>query len=140
MNRFIIMSILLTVCFFPGCQRKTKEPSQVSAAAPAATVPIELKKIDFVPPADSSMTIDQVKKITTCNPLLDSLSIFYKDSFKTKDAALLIRLQDDFSKAQDKICLRAGLAGGYKEYFWIFKNLGLPRNARLLDSLKMTVY
>ena len=78
--------------------------------------------------------------MNACNMLLDSLSMFYQDSFKTKDAALLIRFQEDFSKAQDKICLRAGLAGGYNEYLWILKNLGNPRNAKLLDSLKMTVY
>ena len=134
MNRFII-SILLPLCFFPGCEQKTKESARASVPAP-----VELKKINFVPPADSSMTIDQIKKMNACNALLDSLSIFYKDSFKTRDAAVLLRLQDDFSKAQDKICLRAGLAGGYKEYYWIFKNHGHPRNAKLLDSLKMTVY
>jgi hypothetical protein len=86
------------------------------------------------------MTADQIKKMTVCNALLDSLSIFYRDSFTTKDAAVLIRLQDDFKKAQDKICLRAGLPGGYKEYYWIFKNYSHPRNAKLLESLQMKVY
>jgi hypothetical protein len=136
MKRFIIISIIFALCFLPGCQQKKKAPAQ--ASVPAASV--ELKKIEFLPPADSSMTIDQIRKMNNCNVLLDSLSIFYQDSFKTKDAVLLTRFQEDFSKAQDKICLRAGLAGGYPEYLWILKNLGNPRNARLLDSLKMTVY
>ena len=135
MNRFIIITIVSSLCFFPGCQQKKKAPVQASTPAP-----VELKKIEFVAPPDSSMTIEQIKKMNVCNMLLDSLSIFYQDSFKTKDAALLTRFQEDFSKAQDKICLRAGLAGGYPEYLWILKNLGNPRNTKLLDSLKMTVY
>jgi hypothetical protein len=139
MNRLIIMSILLVVCFFPGCKQKTKEPPKALIPVPAPAA-VEPKKIDFLPPADSSMTADQIKKMTVCNALLDSLSIFYRDSFTTKDAAVLIRLQDDFKKAQDKICLRAGLPGGYKEYYWIFKNYSHPRNAKLLESLQMKVY
>jgi hypothetical protein len=86
------------------------------------------------------VTIDQIKKMNLCNFLLDSLSIFYQDSFKIKDAMLLTRYQEDFSRAQDKICLRTGLAGGYNEYLWLLKNLGNPRNAKILDSLKLTVY
>jgi hypothetical protein len=135
MKRFFIISILSALCFFPGCQQKKKETTQVSAA-----IPVELKKVEFVAPSDSSMSSNQIVRMNVCNSLLDSLSILYQDSFKTKDAVLLTRFQDDFSKAQDKICLRAGLAGGYKEYLWVLKNLGNPRNAKLLDSLKMTVY
>jgi hypothetical protein len=136
MKRFFIVGILSAFLLFLGCQQKKKTPAQ----APLPAAPVALKKIEFVPPADSSMTIDQIKKMNACNVLLDSLSIFYQDSFRTKDAVLLTRFQDDFSKAQDKICLRAGLAGGYTEYLWTLKNLGNPRNAKLLDSLKMTVY
>ncbi len=128
--------MVMAVCLFNGCQKKPKAPQLPQA--PAA--PVQLKKINFVPPSDSSMTIDQIKKMNACNALLDSLSIFYQDSFKTKDAALLTRYQEDFSRAQDKICLRTGLAGGYVEYLWIFKNIGNPRNAKLLDSLNMKVY
>jgi hypothetical protein len=86
------------------------------------------------------MTIEQIKKMNTCNVLLDSLSTFYQDSFKTRNAALLTRFQEDFSRAQDKLCLRSGLAGGYVEYLWVLKNLGNPRNAKLLDSLHLKVY
>jgi hypothetical protein len=137
MKRSIIIGIALVSCFSFGCHQKKPK---VSSAPVAPHSPVELKKKDFVAPADSSMSIDQIKKMNMCNILLDSLSIFFQDSFKTKDAVLLTRLQDDFSRAQDKICLRAGLAGGYIEYLWILKNLGNPRNAKLLDSLKMTVY
>jgi hypothetical protein len=120
------------ICITIGCQKKHNEPH--------ISTPSEIRKIEFVPPADSSVTIDQIKKMNLCNFLLDSLSIFYQDSFKIKDAMLLTRYQEDFSRAQDKICLRTGLAGGYNEYLWLLKNLGNPRNTKILDSLKLTVY
>jgi hypothetical protein len=130
--RMIPTFILICIFIFSGCQKKH--------SAPAATGRSEIKKINFAPPADSSETIDQIIKMNACNFLLDSLSIFYQDSFKTKDAALLTRYQEDFSRAQDGLCLRTGLPGGYNEYLWLLKNLGNPKNAKLLDSLKMTVY
>jgi hypothetical protein len=123
---------LIGICIIIGCQKKH--------IVPQTSAPPEIKKIEFVPSADSSVTIDQIKKMNLCNFLLDSLSIFYQDSFKIKDAVLLTRYQEDFSRAQDKICLRTGLAGGYNEYLWLLKNLGNPRNAKILDSLKLTVY
>jgi hypothetical protein len=128
----IPVCFLIGICIIIGCQKKH--------IAPQTSAPPEIKKIEFVPPADSSVTIDQIKKMNLCNFLLDSLSIFYQDSFKIKDAMLLTRYQEDFSRAQDKICLRTGLAGGYNEYLWLLKNLGNPRNAKILDSLKLTVY
>jgi hypothetical protein len=132
MQKLYIICTLVIVCIFCECQKKHMVPQTSS--------PSEIKKIEFVPPADSSVTIDQIKKMNLCNFLLDSLSIFYEDSFKIKDAVLLTRYQEDFSRAQDKICLRTGLAGGYTEYLWLLKNLGNPRNAKILDSLKLTVY
>lgn len=132
MQRLLIICTLIIVCIFCGCQKKHN--------APQTSSPSENKKMEFVPPADSSVTIDQIKKMNLCNFLLDSLSIFYQDSFKIKDAVLLTRYQEDFSRAQDKICLRTGLTGGYNEYLWLLKNLGNPKNAKILDSLKLTVY
>jgi hypothetical protein len=132
MRTDVLVCFLIIVCIFCGCQKK-HTPPQTSAAS-------EMKKIEFVPPSDSSVTVDQIKKMNLCNFLLDSLSIFYQDSFKIKDAALLTRYQEDFSRAQDKICLRTGLPGGYNEYLWLLKNLGNPKNAKILDSLKLTVY
>jgi hypothetical protein len=132
MKNLFSVCILVAFSVFPGCQKK--KPPQAQAVA------VETKKIEFVPPADSSMTIEQIKKMNPCNVLLDSLSTFYQDSFKTRNAALLTRFQEDFSRAQDKLCLRSGLAGGYVEYLWVLKNLGNPRNAKLLDSLHLKVY
>ena len=132
MRMILPVYILIAVSIFIGCQKKHSTPQSV--------VRSETKKLNFVPPADSSETIDQIIKMNACNLLLDSLSIFYQDSFKTKDAVLLSRYQEDFSRAQDGLCFRAGLPGGYNEYLWLLKNLGNPKNAKLLDSLKMTVY
>jgi hypothetical protein len=127
-----VIAFALALCVVFGCRGKNK----VMETPPVQ----ETKKINFVPPADSMLTLGQIKKMKDCDGLLDSLSIFYRDSFKTKDAVLLSRFQDDFTKAQDKICLRGGLAGGFTEYLWIVKNLGNPKNGKLLDSLKMKVY
>jgi hypothetical protein len=81
-----------------------------------------------------------MKKWLQCNPYLDSLSILYKDSFAGADAARQTKAQEDFVKAQDRICLRVGLPGGYAEYLWALRSASNPKNARILDSLKLTAY
>jgi hypothetical protein len=43
-------------------------------------------------------------------------------------------LQEDFLKAQDKICKLAGFAGGYTEYKWIMGAIANPRNKELLEE------
>lgn len=75
-----------------------------------------------------------------CNPLLDSLTLMYSDSFKTNDPSLRMRYQDDFSAAQDKICAFRGLSGGYKEYKWILNNMGNPKNKTSIDSANAGIY
>lgn len=115
-----------------GCQKKA--PSPEPSARP------EARKVQFVPSADSLLTIDQMRKWLQCNPYLDSLSILYKDSFSGADAARQTRIQEDFVKAQDRICVRVGLSGGYAEYLWTLRSASNPRNARILDSLKLTAY
>ena len=125
----IVCAFALVIC---ACHKKETVSSPGQQA--------ELKKIEFVPPADSTLTIDRMKKWLQCNPYLDSLSIFYKDSFATTDAARQTKIQEDFIKAQDRICVRVGLPGGYAEYLWILKSASSPKNARALDSLKLTAY
>jgi hypothetical protein len=124
--------VLATVLILSGCQKK----APVSRPAPQA----ELRKIEFVPPADSVLTIDQMKKWLQCNPYLDSLSVLYRDSFSSADAPRQTRMQEDFVKAQDRICVRMGLSGGYAEYLWTLQSAGNPQNARVLDSLKLTSF
>ena len=78
-----------------------------------------------------------MKAWLACNPVLDSLTIMYSDSFKTKDPKLRMRYQKDFTKAQDKICVLSGLSGGFIEYKWILTNMGNPKNKPVLDSVKV---
>jgi hypothetical protein len=125
----VSLAAALTLC---GCQKK----EAVSTPVPQT----EMKKVEFVPPADSTLTIDQMKKWLLCNPYLDSLSILYKDSFASTDAVRQTKVQEDFVKAQDRICVRIGLPGGYEEYLWTLQTASNPKNSRILDSLKLTVY
>jgi hypothetical protein len=115
-----------------SCQEK----KTVEKKAPQA----EPQKVEFVPPSDSLVSMEQMKKWLLCNSYLDSLSIIYKDSFAVNDAARQTRYQEDFLRAQDKICVRVGLTGGYAEYFWILKSIGIPKNKKIVDSLKLTTY
>ncbi|MDD5673129.1 MAG: hypothetical protein PHC61_03110 [Chitinivibrionales bacterium] len=92
-------------------------------------------KAPFIPRADSVISADQLHAWVACNPLLDSLTLFYQDSFKTKSPEKLLKYQQDFSLAQEKICELKELPGGYEEYLWILKNMGNPKNKRLCDSL-----
>jgi hypothetical protein len=124
--------MLVAAILLCGCQKKAPVP------VPAPLT--EAKKIPFVPPADSALTLEQMRKWLQCNPYLDSLSILYKDSFSGADAARQTRLQEDFVRAQDRICVRVGLQGGYAEYLWTLQSSGNPKNARILDSLKLTAY
>ena len=133
MNKIkVIIIFLLCLIIFFNCEKKNivKEVQTSS----------ELKKVDFIPPQDSSITINQMKKWLLCNALLDSLSLIYKDSFALNDASKQLIFQENFRKAQDIICVKAGLSGGYEEYLWIIKNIGVPKNKVILDSLKLTAY
>ncbi len=115
-----------------ACQKKEPVSGQTATAEP--------HKVSFIPPSDSSVTMDQVKKWMLCNTYLDSLSALYKDSFLVNDAARQTRYQENFVKAQDRICIRVGMGGGYAEYLWILKNMGNPKNKSIVDSLKLTTF
>lgn len=132
----ILLGVAATLAIVAGCAQK-KEPAKAQAATAVAPV---AQKVPFVAPADSAISRDRLTKWLACNPLLDSLSIMYQDSFKVDDAGIKLRRQSDFTKAQDRICVRAGLAGGYDEYLWVRKVMGVSRNKTLLDSLGVGVY
>ncbi|HUI90667.1 MAG TPA: hypothetical protein VLX68_00330 [Chitinivibrionales bacterium] len=132
MRKKVFIVLLALVAGLSFCQ--TKKTVEKPTPQP------ELRKVEFVPPADSVVTMEQMKKWLVCNSYLDSLSVIYKDSFSVNDAARQARYQEDFLKAQDKICVRAGLTGGYAEYCWILKSIGSPANRKIVDSLKLTTY
>lgn len=126
---FIILCIALACCCKekPAEQTPDKPTENTKQPEPAARLP-------FVPPADSVITPAQMKSWRDCNALLDSLTFRYADSFKTQDPAELMRHQENFISAQDKICIRAGLPGGYQEYKWILQNMGIEKNRKVLES------
>ncbi len=133
MSKVIPLVLLCTMVVLTcGCQK--------NASASKQTVTAEPHKVKFVPPSDSSVTTDQVKKWILCNTYLDSLSILYKDSFLVSDAAKQTRYQENFVKAQDRLCVRVGMSGGYAEYLWILRNIGNPKNKRIVDSLKLATF
>ncbi len=127
-KRHILPTILLALIAFCGSEKK---PATKEKAATPQFIP-------FVPPSDSTVTRTQLESWIKANPLLDSLSYLYKDSFQVDQPATQLRLQHDFVRAQDKICVRVGLSGGYQEYVWVLKNAGNPRNKPILDSLGLS--
>lgn len=120
------------LCIIAGCAKKESATQNVS-------FPKE-QQAAFVPPADSSVTAEQMKKWLACNSFLDSLSYMYQDSFKVENPARRLACQDDFVKAQNRICVRCGLSGGYEEYLWILNHAGYWRNRPVLDSLGIASY
>ena len=137
-QKIIISAISIGCLFFSiGCDdKKTSKKHN--------TVPAEIKKvitkIEFIPPVDSSITSAQIKNWLGCNPMLDSLAIMYADSFKTESAQMRLRYQDDYSSAQDKICVISGLRGGYTEYKWVMENISNPKNRSVVESANAAVY
>ena len=138
MNTILPVCCILVLSLLSGCREK---PSDDTSASPDKTTATgntrsaeTTKPVPFTPPGDSAISADQMMAWSTCNPLLDSLTFMYADSFKTEDPAGLLRYQEDFINAQDRICVRAGLPGGYQEYKWILQHMGLPKNRSILES------
>jgi hypothetical protein len=125
----LIAALMICHCKEKPVSAAAQKPATTALKQAPASVPIP-----FVPPADSTISTSQMIAWSTCNPLLDSLTFRYADSFRTTDPAAMIRFQEDFISAQDRICVKTGLAGGYKEYKWILQNMGLEKNRDILQS------
>jgi hypothetical protein len=137
-QKFPITAISLACLFLTfSCENKKNVP--ISKPIPP-TMTKEIKKIEFIAPTDSSITATQIKNWLACNPMLDSLAIMYADSFKTENAQMRLRYQDDYSSAQDKICVLCGLPAGYIEYKWVMENIGNPKNKVVVESANAAVY
>lgn len=134
MKLYAYIVIILSFFFTASCKKKPAGATPEVKVPPTVQQPVATKLGPFVPPADSLLTTKNLKAWSACNSLLDSLTYLYADSFKAKDVSLRIRYQDDFKTAQDRICLRTGLAGGYAEYKWILKSMGSSKNKSVLDS------
>jgi len=127
-NKIIFLSTLAAAFVFVGCQPKEEEFPVQQPQPRAVQAP------RFVPAEDSTITVRQLRLWKDCNPVLDSLAYFYKDSFAIADPVNKLRLQEDFFKAKDRICKLAGLTGGYTEYKWIMGVIANPRNKELLEQ------
>jgi len=125
MRTIMITGVLAGLLAFCGCEQINRALGQSEdLPAPPPAVP-------FVPPADDTVTAHQFGLWKAINPVLDSLTYFYADSFKVKDPVHTLRIQEDFMLAQDIICRLIGLTGGYAEYRWVTNNIGRQRNRKL---------
>ena len=128
-HKTIFLSAAALVLTIGGCRPEKEAPPEQTQPRPAAAAAPR-----FAPTADSTITAKQLRLWKDCNPVLDSLTYFYKDSFAVADPVNKLRLQEDFIKAQDRICKLAGLTGGYAEYKWITEAIANPRNRELLEG------
>lgn len=122
--KIIYPLIFILVLILSACNRKDEKSD------PSVTI----QKIPFTPPKDTSISKEQFQKWLHCTVLLDSLSYKYSDSFKTEDPKKQLEYQERFIRAQDTLCIEQGLLGGYYEYLWVHRHLGLKKNSYLLDS------
>jgi hypothetical protein len=125
------MTVMFAAFIF-SCGRQPMEEKMNQKSTP--TLRDTPAEVTFSPPTDSTITMKQMTSWQRCNPLLDSLAFRYTDSFKTQNPEALLRYQEDFIAAQKKICVRTGLPGGYREYRWILRNMGIEKNRTVLES------
>jgi hypothetical protein len=131
--KYLSVTVIIAQFFIFGCGPKKDKASDQLPANPVV-MKQEIQKVEFIPPADSSITESQMKYWLICNPLLDSIAFMYADSFKTADPQKRMQFQNDFIAGQDKICVLSGLTGGYKEYKWIMENMGNPKNKTIAEA------
>ncbi len=132
LGRILILS--LGVAFLCTTCQKSKPKTQKLGTVTKQVVKA-FEKPTFTPPSDSLIRPEALKSWMLVNPALDSFAIANRDSFTTKDA---VRYQERFMVAQDKICVRYGLAGGYAEYLWILKARANPLNKKLVASMTIS--
>lgn len=127
MKPFLLLFLLACggLCVFCGRESGGNESEHATT----------IERIDFTAPPDSAVSVEQLRRWIACDRLLDSLSRAYRDSFAVDDPAARLAFQEAFIRAQDSLCVTAGLSGGYDEYRWILRHAGLPRNSAALESL-----
>lgn len=133
----VIIVTLCTTALF-SCREKPVDSAEAKKATSQdqkIVVPVK-----FTPPKDSSISPKQASNWNTCNDLLDSLTIRYADSFKVDDAVAILRYQEDFISAQDRICVKAGLKGGYQEYKWILLHMNVEKNRSVIQAVNAQTF
>jgi hypothetical protein len=123
---FLIMAVI------PQCNRDIKDNVGAKTIAGSANKPTV-----FIPPADSTVSSQQMTAWFSCNPALDSLSDIFTTSLTDNNhPALTDSMQEIFLHEQDLICIKKGLKGGRQEYRWVLEHLGSSKNKSLYDSIK----
>jgi hypothetical protein len=115
----------------PGCAQKKNHDAEKERNTVTITA--------FVPPQDSSFSRPEMTAWFACHRPLDSLSEIFTRTLANDSTLEHEQAMKQFASAQDTICARCGLAGGYAHYRWITEHLGTPRNSRLYDSFKATM-
>jgi hypothetical protein len=139
-NKFVLSVCIFSSLFLiSNCQNSPQKQVTTKASLPEM-IKKEIKKQDFIPTPDSTISPEQMKNWSACNPMLDSLSIMYSDSFKTSNPQARVRFQDDYTAAQDKICVICGLPGGYKEYKWVMEAMSNSKNRAVVENAKLSVF
>ncbi|NLE02069.1 MAG: hypothetical protein GX640_19570 [Fibrobacter sp.] len=133
MNFFSYLISIIIVTVTLNCKKSNHQLPKEHTENDSVAVSPE-KPVEFTAPADSLISIEQLKAWFSCNKTLDSLTKSYSDSFKIATPQQRIKFQEEFITAQNILCKKGGLNGGYKEYKWILENMGNPKNKRLLDS------
>lgn len=116
------------------CGHKQKGAAPIKTAA--ASIP---QHAVFIPPQDSSISAALMTAWFSCNHELDSLSSIFTESLSANNAAVTDSVQKWVSYVQDRICVKNGLTGGYKEYRWIMEHMGSAKNKTLYDSITMRI-
>ena len=98
-----------------------------------------LQPATFIPPADSAISLPQMIAWFGCNHELDSLSERFTQSLSPSNPVIMDSAQKSFSYAQDRICVKQGLRGGYSEYRWISEHLGSTKNKPVYDSVRKKI-
>jgi hypothetical protein len=128
-----VIAYLLIIAVIPQCSRDIKCHDGTKTIASSSTS----KPSAFIPPADSTISAQQLAAWFSCNPSLDSLSECFT---KSLSAANLMTLTDSaqniFLCEQDRICITKGLKGGHQEYRWVLEHLGSSKNKAVYDSIK----
>lgn len=132
MRSFLFAAVAMSAVTLTTCQKGEALPpvSRTDLGEP----------IPFVAPPDSGISVEQMRSWNLCNHFLDSLSQVYRDSFATDEPSRRSKYEQDFVSAQDVVCVRQGLKGGYEEYLWIMQALAHPRNKMLRDSFGIVVH
>ena len=120
------------MAIIPQCGRRIKDNAGEQTIAGSANKPAV-----FIPPADSTVSAQQMAAWFSSNPALDSLSERLTKSLSDVNLMPLVdSARESFFREQDHVCIKNGLMGGHEEYRWVLEHLGSSKNKAIYDSIK----